>query len=492
MRLTNAREAARQRAGRLAVPICLLGTMLGMAALVWLPAPALAVAVRPQRPAASGLPWLLVAHRRIVNQLGDTVILRGFNDDALLQTGPQPLPPPLTAADAALMEAQGFNVVRIPVSWSLLEPAPGHFSQSYLEQVEAMVALCASHHLYSVLDMHTEDFGVGFGGSGAPSWLSVPGIPDLHFPGLSAAWQRHLSPAVNAALAYFWLYPNWQRLYWEAWARLAGRFRNDSAVAAFDLYNEPHPLPIPPAIFATRLLWPFYATGIATIARVDPNHIFMVEGTFFGGLPTAVRPLHARDLVYSTHLYSGSILGPTFTGNPRPLARELEQGLQEAAQLPAPYWTGEIGIDHQLPFATTWAGDEIRLSNRHLTGWAWWEWDDTGGWGVIDGQGPPDLDWLDVLSQPFVRAAPGQLLSMSYDPAREQLHASLSGAAVGSLLQVSWPRDLGPARILSDCVAPAGSPSAGSGLVTLRMLAAQCQVNLQSGSPPAATTRSAN
>jgi len=156
--------------------------------MVWLPAPALAVTVRPNRPPATGLPWLLVAHGRIVNELGQTVILRGFNDAALLQTGSQALPAPLSARDAALMESQGFNVVRIPVSWSMLEPTPGHFSQAYLDQVRAMVALCASHGLYSVLDMHTEDFGVGFGGSGAPSWLSVPGIPDIHFPGLQAAW----------------------------------------------------------------------------------------------------------------------------------------------------------------------------------------------------------------------------------------------------------------------------------------------------------------
>ncbi|HUY54023.1 MAG TPA: cellulase family glycosylhydrolase [Candidatus Nanopelagicaceae bacterium] len=471
--------AARQGAGRLAAPLCLLAAALGVGALVCLPAPALAVSVRPNRPPTGGLPWLLVAGGRIVNGLGQTVILRGFNDAALLQTGSQALPAPLSASDAALMEAQGFNVVRIPVSWSMLEPTPGHFSQTYLDQVRAMVALCASHDLYSVLDMHTEDFGVGFGGSGAPAWLSVPGIPDIHFPGLQPAWQRHLSPAVNAALAYFWLYPNWQGLYWAAWQELARAFRNDSAVAAFDLYNEPHPIPIPPAIFATRLLWPFYAAGIAAVSKIDPNHLIVVEGTLFGGLPTAIRPLHAKDLVYSTHLYSGSLLGPTFTGNQGPLGQELEQGLKEAAQLPAPYWAGEIGIDHRLPLAATWARDEIQLSNRHLTGWAWWQWSDAGGWGVVDGQGPTDMDWLDVLSQPFVRAAPGRLLAMAYDVARGRLTASVAGAPTGSLLQVSWPASLGPARLLSSCAARASATRPGSGLVTLRLLAPDCQITLQ-------------
>ncbi len=483
-----ARVAARQGAGRLAAPLCLLAAALGVGAMVWLPAPALAVAVRPNRPPATGLPWLLVAHGRIVNELGQTVILRGFNDAAMLQTGSQALPVPLSARDAALMESQGFNVVRIPVSWSMLEPTPGHFSQAYLDQVRAMVALCASHGLYSVLDMHTEDFGVGFGGSGAPSWLSVPGIPNIHFPGLQAAWQRHLSPAVNAALAYFWLYPNWQRLYWGAWQELAREFRTDSAVAAFDLYNEPHPIPIPPAIFATRLLWPFYAAGIAAVAKTDPNHLMVVEGTLFGGLPTAIRPLHAKDLVYSTHLYSGSLLGPTFTGNPGPLAQELAQGLQEAAQLPAPYWAGEVGIDHRVALAASWARDEILLSNRHLTGWAWWEWDDTGGWGVVNGHGSADMKWLDVLSQPFVRAAPGQLLAMAYDVARGRLTASVAGAPIGSLLQVSWPASVGRSRLLSSCVTRVTDTRPGSGLVTLRLLTPDCQITLQAYAPPGPAT----
>lgn len=456
-----------------------IGLVLALAAVVYLPAPGLSVSFQPNRPPAGALAWLSVSQGRIVDSQGRTVILRGFNDDALLQVGGQSPSPPMTPADASLMESEGFDVVRLPISWSLLEPHEGQFSQSYLRQIRAVISLCASHHLYVVLDMHTEDFGVGFGGSGAPAWLSIPGVPDLHLPFLTPAWQRHLSPAVNAALAYFWLYPNWQRLYWQAWAEVAAEFRGDSAVAGYDLYNEPHPFPVPPAIFETHILWPFYAAGIGALAKVDPNHLLIVEGDLFADLPTAIRPLSSPDLVYSTHLYSGSILGPTFNGNVKPLEAELEQGLQEARQLPGAYWTGELGIDRTRPIAVSWARAEISLSNRFLTGWAWWQWNDPDDWGVERGNGPLDQAWLDVLAQPFVRAAPGRLSAMRFEVKSSTLSAQVRSAAVGSEVLVSWPASAGTPTVVSDCAQPASPYRPASGVLQLKLSAPSCRIDIR-------------
>ncbi len=453
----------------------LVAGTVGLGLVLLLPAPALTVRFATDRPAAGALPWLSVSQGRIVDSGGRTVILRGFNDDALLQTGTAPLPPPLSAADASLMESQGFDVVRIPVSWSLLEPTPGHFSQGYLWQVEAMVDLCARHGLYSVIDLHTQDFGVAFGGSGAPAWLTLPLVPDWHFPGIPAPWQRHLSPAVNANLAFFWLYPNWQRLYWQAWRQLASVFAANSAVAGYDLYNEPHPLPVPPGLFSTRILFPFYAAGIRQISAVDPNHLFIVEGDLFGDLPTRVVPLRAPNLVYSTHLYQGSLIGPSYAGQVSPLRAELKQGLSGASQLPAAYWTGELGIDHNQGDAVAWAVAEIALSDQYLTGWAWWQWYDSTGWGVRQGRAKVDSAWLSVLSQPYVQAAPGTLAAMRYDPAGHLLSAEIRGASPGAVAQVAWPQDLGRPRVSGGC---ARLRAASPGRVQITLLAPSCKLTV--------------
>ena len=448
---------------------------MALGAIVLSPVPTLAASFQAQRPPPGPLPWLSVRSGQIVNSQGKTVILRGFNDDALLQRGSAPLPPPLTMGDALLMRAQGFDVVRIPVSWSLLEPQPGFFSRSYLRKVQAMVDLCARAGLYTVLDLHTEDFGVAFGGSGAPRWLTLPALPDWHFPGVPSAWQRHLSPAVNADLAFFWLYPNWQRLYWQAWRVLARPLAGDSAVAGFDLYNEPHPLPVPPGIFGPRILFPFYATGIQEIAQVDPNHLFIIEGNLFGDLPTKVDPLRSPDLVYSTHLYAGSLIGGSFHGASSPLRSELTQGLSEAAQIPAAYWTGELGIDHRLRGATAWALAEIALSNQYRTGWAWWQWDDPTGWGVRTGRGPVDQAWLDTLSQPYVQAAPGRLVSMSYSTSRRVLTVSVAGVPLRAVAEVAWPASLPHPHLIGGCAELVGTYPGG---VRVRISAPACTITL--------------
>ena len=473
------RSPRRQRAGGVSQWSTLLGLVLAVAAVVYLPLPALAVKVDPERPAAGALPWLSARDGEIVDSSGRAVLLRGFNDDALLQVGGSPTPSQMTESDAALMQAEGFDVVRLPISWSRLEPAPGRFSQSYLKRIASLVSLCARHHLYVVLDMHTEDFGVAFGGSGAPAWLSVPAVPDLKLPFLSPAWQRHVSPAVNAALAYFWIYPNWQKLYWQAWAKVAAEFRGNSAVAGYDLYNEPHPFPVPPAIFETHILWPFYATGIKDLARVDPNHLFIVEGDLFGDLPTAIRPLAVRNLIYSTHLYSGSILPPTFQGNQAPLRAELKQGVKEANQLPAAFWVGELGIDHHRSIAASWARAEIALSNQYLTGWAWWQWNDLGGWGVKKGDGPPDTAWLDVLAQPFVRSAPGILSRLRYETKTATLTASVNDPGSDRTLLVSWPSSIGTPRSLTSCAKLASPYLPASGELGLLVSGPSCQIELR-------------
>jgi len=475
----------RQRSGGGRAWTGIVAGSLALVILVLVPAGALAVRVRPQRPAAGPLPWLSVRGGVIVDGRGREVLLRGFNDDELLR--PAQLPSALTAQDAALIQAEGFDVVRLPIAWSRLEPRPGQLSHSYLNRIVRLVRLCAAHRLYTVIDMHTEDFGPAFGGIGAPRWLRVPLVPNLQLPGLGAAWRRHLSPAVNAALAAFWLTPGWQNLYWGALAQVARRLRPFSGVAGYDLYNEPHPLPIPPALFETRILWPFYARGIARIARADPNHLFIVEGELFGGLPTAIRPLHAPDLVYSLHLYAGSLLPPAFGGSAAPLWAELSQGLRESRRLPAAYWTGELGIARTVPRAESWARAELRLANRARVGWAWWQWADAGSWSVDAAGGRVAWSWLRVLAQPYPTAAPGHLRSVVFRDG--QLSVTLDGVPPGAApLQLAWPAWLGPPRVDSLCARPQRGWTWATGSLSLRLTRPRCTVTVRSaGASPGRT-----
>src|SRR5215471_9703908 len=260
--------------------------LAGFAAWLFLPVPALTAAVPlPQRPAAQpGLPWLSVADGRIVDGYWRTVLLHGFNDDALLESTVHPAP--LDETDARLMEQNGFDVVRLPIAWSNLEPHRGVFDEHYLDRIAAAVALLNEHDLYVVLDMHSLGYSPVYGGSGAPMWATVPGVPDPVWGPMPSAG-RLLSPAINISTAHFWLSTSLQDEYFRAWQFVARRFRDTSGVAGYDLINEPHSFPLPPFRFDKDQLFPFYAQGVATIGAADPNHLFFLDNDMAGDLPTS-------------------------------------------------------------------------------------------------------------------------------------------------------------------------------------------------------------
>jgi endoglycosylceramidase len=279
-------------------------------------------AIRPddapaQAAPAGPLPWLHVAHPAgglpfIADPQGRQVILRGAVDAGLVdwwsgtdpnQADPAPyfpidpaaydngcpqnsdlVPiPPVCVDDFAQMAGLGFNVVRLPISWSLLEPAPGRFSALYLDRIAQVVGWARRYGIYVMLDMHQDGYSRFLprpasppvpGGvlpalnehDGAPAWaVDTFGLPSETFIG-----QREMNPAEDAAMTAFWL--NWAGLqdqYLQAVATLARRFRDDSTVVGYDLYNEPWPGFVSPPLFDDLLLIPFYRRAIDALTGVQ-------------------------------------------------------------------------------------------------------------------------------------------------------------------------------------------------------------------------------
>ena len=440
-----------------------------VASLLWieLPVDALTTTVgATDRTAAQpGLPWLSVADRHIVDDAGRVVMLHGFNTSTLLEA--TVLRSPLDDGDAATMESEGFDVVRLAVSWGRLEPRRGSWDQAYLQSIADTVSMLTSHRLYVVLDMHFLDWSSALGGSGAPDWATVPLAPDLHISALGD-WQRHLSPAVNAATTYFWLSPDWQTDFMEAWQTLAARFRGDSGVAGYDLYNEPHAIPIPPVRFEKDVMWPLYAHTVDAIGAVDPNHLFIVEGQLLADFGTTVVPLRAPNLVYSSHEYTGSLVPPMFDGNSQALDDHVRQGAGEAAAVPAALWVGEWGMAATQPQAGSWVDAALSAFASAGTGWAWWQWREDSSWGIRDTAGHTDTALLSELARPYVMAAPP---GVSVAPAREAsdtVALTTSASYRGDALVIGWPALAHPPQVTSTCgtVASTYDPTAGRLTVT--------------------------
>ena len=123
--------------------------------VAYLPAGSLTASVSPAHygPDDAGLSWLRTERGQIVDEQGRKVLLRGFNTDALVAYPKSP-PAPLDETDATLMQRAGFDVVRLGIDWSQLEPVRGRIDRGYLDRVAGTVAMLNRHGLYVVLDMH--------------------------------------------------------------------------------------------------------------------------------------------------------------------------------------------------------------------------------------------------------------------------------------------------------------------------------------------------
>ncbi|WP_433364875.1 glycoside hydrolase family 5 protein [Streptosporangium sp. CA-115845] len=415
----------------------------------------------------------LSADRRIVDADGNEVLLRGVNvnqlEDYFQKFPDKAVTRPLTEADFAGMEQMGFNVIRLALSWSALEPQPGQYDPAYLARISWAVETAAKHGLRTVIDMHQDAWGKGVnaapgttcengspmhGWDGAPTWADrFDGAPRCEFTG------RDISPAVARAFTNFYQDRDGiQTRLVAAWGMLAERFANEPMVAGYDLLNEPGFGEAPP-ITSGVLLGRYYDRAIKAIRagekRGFPHLVFFEPSVLWSGLGFEVSvPKDFTDdrlLVFAPHLYNESITIDQGTGI---TITSIERGFDLASRAAAYYgaglWSGEWG----------WFGDPASApitrytdqEDRHRIGGAFWVWkqscgdahagaeDDTGGNLIIEdcatGKNlPPPPEYVAELSRPYPRSAPGRLTSLTSDQA--SLTARGEGAGCG--LDVWFP-----------------------------------------------------
>ena len=405
------------------------------------------------------------------------MLLRGFNDDALVE--PSLSPAPLDATDASIMQASGFDVVRLPIVWSLLEPRRGHFDSAYLERVRAATALLNRHRLYVVLDMHFLGWSPVYGGSGAPAWATVQGVPDPHW-GVMPSLRRLLSPAINVSTAYFWLTSDWRDEYLATWRWVAHAFRDNSGVAGYDLINEPHSFPLPPFRFDKDQLWPFYAEAVDAVSTTDPNHLFFLDNDMAGDLPTSVVPLHGAQLVYAPHVYTGSLIPPAFNGDAAGLRVHIDELARESRTVPAALWFGEFSIKTTFKNAKQWVAAVLDAYDDHDAGWAWWQWRENLGWGIRSADGSRlKTGFLKLLARPYLAAAPTGVTASHGDGEHGTLRISVAATHGAGLIEVAWPAyTVGEPALRSSCGAVSQGDMSGARLSIEVPAGAACSLQL--------------
>ncbi|WP_157465491.1 glycoside hydrolase family 5 protein [Cellulomonas sp. Leaf395] len=330
---------------------------------------------------------------------GRQVVLRGVNVNQLidyhLRDPEVPATQPLTDDDFAAIAAMGFNVVRLGMSWSRLEPTRGDLDEDYLDQVRAAVASAEEHGLYTVLDLHQDAWGNALarpeqqcdggtsattGWDGAPAWATITD-GTLHCQFLA----RDLAPAVATAFGNFYTDRDGiQTALVRTWATVAGAFADEAAVAGYDLLNEPGIGAIPPTT-SGLLLGRYYDAALTAIREAETtadgfHHLaFFEPSVLWSGLAFDVTPppgfTDDRLLVFAPHPYSESItMEQAFGLTIASIERNLTVSARAAASYGAALWVGEWGWFGNPAIDGAKVDRFVDAQNRLGIGGAFWVW----------------------------------------------------------------------------------------------------------------------
>ncbi|MEU2627011.1 cellulase family glycosylhydrolase [Kitasatospora sp. NPDC007106] len=333
---------------------------------------------------------------------GRVLQLRGFNLDKYAEAD---------AADLADIAARGFTLVRIAVSWTRLEPAPGRYDRAELARVHRLLDAAARHGLLAVVDFHQDVYGPAFGGGdrGVPLWatrddgLPFEPDPDDWFAG-------YFQPAVQAAFRHLYDDADLRRAQAALYTTVARELRGHPALLGYDLFNEPFgPVdgdPTDPAVLAAAAaeleqgrLAGMYRRLIAAVRRVDDRAWLFVEPTVLvgQGVPTRLpqfaepRPGAAR-IGYAPHFYDTAVeAGRDWDPASGFVERYTEAvtGYPRAGRLPV--LVGEWGPPSaRTPGNARLVERQVAAMTGFAAGWTMWYWcRGDGGYCALGPDGRP-------------------------------------------------------------------------------------------------------
>jgi endoglycosylceramidase len=227
--------------------------------------------------------------RWLIDMQGRVVIVHGFNlVNKLAPYTPQSIG--FDEDDAAFLESNGFNAVRLGVIWEAVEPSPGLYDSGYVAQIKATQQILAKHHLYSLIDWHQDEYNEVFGGEGFPAWaVDTGGIAPLS-PPLPFPQEYGGDPAQKAA---------WDHLYANvpaadgigladhlaaAEAYVAGWFSDEPEVLGYDIINEPSQGSLGSSTAEGSAIGPLEQKLLSAIRTMDPIHLAFYEPSIYYAL----------------------------------------------------------------------------------------------------------------------------------------------------------------------------------------------------------------
>lgn len=245
----------------------------------------------------------------------------------------------------------GCNCIRLPFHYRIVEPVsmkPGGKDVSYLDKA---IGWARERGIYVILDLH-----------------AAPGS------------QNHDWHSDSDGKALFWTSARNQQRALKIWQFLADRYKDERAVAGYDLLNE-SVLPDPAKLNR------FYTAAIERIRGVDKKHIIFVEGNNWAQDIDCLQPFEDDNYALSIHNYEP--LDFTFNFVPflrYPLKREkapwnrmiltknLQRYARTAAKRNVPVLVGEFGVNAREGWygEDRWLADTLTAYDKFEFHWTYW------------------------------------------------------------------------------------------------------------------------
>ena len=240
----------------------------------------------------------------------------------------------ITEKDIKLIAARGYNSVRMPINArKLYHQTPNGlvFDEATIHRLDKLIDWCRRWRIYVVLDMH-----------GAPGGQTGANIDDSE----SDSPELFIEDANVEILI-------------ELWRMLAFRYKDEIAVAGYDLLNEPLP-----NWFSAHndKLMPLYTKLIEAIRSVDVNHLIILEGlhwsTDFSIFDQIPQTFATEGIVLEFHKYWSN-----------PDREGLQAFIEASERWNVPLFMGEGGENNNAWYTTAFP-----LYERLGISWSFWSY----------------------------------------------------------------------------------------------------------------------
>ena len=404
-------------------------------------------------------------HQPLFDSQGREIILRGVNAriqgifDVSFDDGRDPLEPipAFTQEDTEAMQKIGFNLLRLPINWSGIEPSPGHYSQDYLNNIKNVLDLCQQAGIQVMLDMHQDAFSKEIGEDGAPLWGIIPSPVSQNQGGhLDNLVNLRFSEQVQQAFISFWKNESvsetskgLQDHFIDAMCFVLNHFKDHPAMIGMEVFNEPWLLHTELKETDIGLLHNFYTKAFAKMREIAADKLIFFEPDVSKNYPSAdSRPQYSaiipdviswntENTVYAPHLYVENFI---MTGNPDPndpeIIANVMNSIIEANAFKAPLIIGEFGFNDKDPDYGATMDKVMNLADQYLFHTAQWVWKENSqdAWGFYDFVNDTPVLREDVAkdtARAYPQAISGKIKSIQFDRATESLSVHFTYTQTG-------------------------------------------------------------